>query len=130
MGKGTRTRENLMDLSNKSYSELVHLRALVNQAIAEQETTVVERLNKGEIVPNFRFKEGRMKRTVTNQGMLVQTLRDKGLSNEDLYEAKFVGIPALEKVLKAKLSQADAEKILKRHIEVSYGNPTLEYTGE
>lgn len=119
-----------MDLSNKSYSELVHLRAQINQAIAEQETSVVERLNKGEIVPNFRFKEGRMKRAVTNQGMLVQTLRDKGLSNEDLYEAKFVGIPALEKVLKAKLSQADADKILKRHIEVSYGNPTLEYTGE
>lgn len=119
-----------MDLSNKSYSELVHLRALVNQAIAEQETSVVERLNKGEIVPNFRFKEGRMKRVVTNQGMLVQTLREKGLANGDLYEAKFIGIPALEKVLNQKLSKADAEKILKRHIEVSYGNPTLEYTGE
>lgn len=119
-----------MDFANKSYSELIQLRAAIEEQIAIQETAVIEKLNQGEQVPGFRFKEGRMTRKVTNEGLLVQTLRDKGIANSDMYEAKLIGVPALEKLVKAKLTQADADKLMKRHIDVTYGNPKLEYTGE
>jgi hypothetical protein len=119
-----------MDFANKSYSELIQLRAAIEEQIAIQETAVIEKLNQGEQVPGFRFKEGRMSRKITNEGLLVQTLRDKGIANSDMYEAKLLGVPALEKLVKAKLTQADADKLIKRHIDVTYGNPKLEYTGE
>lgn len=119
-----------MDFANKSYSELIHLRAAIEEQIAIKETAVIEQLNQGEQVPGFRFKEGRMTRKVTNEGLLVQTLRDKGIPNSDFYDAKLIGVPALEKLVTAKLPAAEAEKLLKRHIDVTYGNPKLEYTGE
>lgn len=119
-----------MDFTDKSYSELIQLRAALEHEIAKQETAVVEKLNQGEQVPGFRFKEGRMSRKVTNEGLLVQTLREKGIENSDMYDAKLIGVPALEKLVNAKLTEKEAEQLLKRHIDMTYGAPKLEYTGE
>ncbi len=116
----------MKDLTNMTYAELLEIRVELNNKITEVEIAAEESLLKGNAVEGFRLKAGRQVRKIKHEGTLAQQLRDLGLKNSDFYQAKMMGIPALEKLLvNSNLSKDN----LTKHIEVSNADPKLEYVG-
>ncbi len=116
----------MIDLGMMSYEELIALRVELNNKIDGIEIDAEEALLKGEPVDGFRLKGGRQVRKIKHEGTLAQQLRDLGLKNGEFYNAKMLGIPALEKLLASKNLAKDN---LTKHIEVSNADPKLEYVG-
>ncbi len=113
-----------------SYKEMLELRLQLNNRLAAFENDAKEKLNQGIAVKGFVLKAGRKVRKVTNENTLVNAL-GKYMDYSDIYTAKMVGLPAIEKALKShKLDGNQIEAMLAPHIDVSLAPSTMVYTGE
>jgi len=114
----------MKDLNDMTLGELYALRVQINNLIEPQEKRAYDALRIGIEVPNFKLKKGNKKRTWVNQEQLESVLRDAGYSSKDIYDIKFKGIPAIEKLLKG------TDISLNEFIEIGFNKDTLVYTGE
>lgn len=111
-------------LTEMTLSELYALRVEINNLIEPQEKRAYDALRIGIVVPNFQLKKGSKKRTWVNQQQLEEILREAGYLSKDIYDIKFKGIPAIEKLVKG------TDICLDEFIEIGFNQDTLVYTGE
>lgn len=119
----------MLNLDNLTYEQLLTIRLEVNQRIAQIEEQAFTKLSAGEPVKGFRLKKGRAVRKVKNEGLLVQSLRDRGIQNHDMYQAKLLGVPALEKLVWERFGKKEGSTFLDEYIEKTISEPKLEYVG-
>lgn len=115
-------------LSEMSYRELIALRTEIANAITEIEDNALNQLTLGESVPDFVLSHGPSRRVVTDEKALVASLKKNGFTNKDLYTAKMVGIPAIEKLCEG--AMIPFSKVAEPFIEKKEGKPKLKYVGK
>lgn len=125
-----------MDLSSKSYVELLQLRLELNQqlepvqaALAVHEGKAFETLKAGGSVPGFKLKKGRKTRKLIDTDKLVQRLLAKEVSKADIYDIKIKGVPAIDKLIKDTFEGDEATQVYDRFVTETLGKPSIEYTG-
>lgn len=111
-------------IEDLSIDDLYKLRVVVNNRIEEIETKALSDLSQGNEVAGFKLAVGRMSRKWVDTDKVSALLNNHGFSNDDIYDIKMKGIPAIEKLVKG----TDVD--LSSHINVSNGKPSLVYTGE
>lgn len=114
---------NLKDLSRH---DLYLLRVEVQNEIDRYEEAAKAALMLGIPVEGYTLKKGRKSRKIKDEKGLVDKLTQEGIPFGDLYQTKLKGIPALEKIAKG----GEPRDILNEHIEVTTGDPTLQYVGD
>lgn len=117
-----------MDTSSMSYRELIALRHSINERISSIEENALNQLMMGEQVEDFVLTTGASRRVIADEPALVGALREYGVTNKELYTAKIIGVPAIEKLCKEKmLSYTD---IAKPFIEEKQGATKIKYVGK
>jgi hypothetical protein len=124
----------MYDLGKLSKGELYALRLEVQNYIDQFENAAFNSLKLGIPVKDYELKKGRKSRKIDNEQELVAELTAAGVPFGELYDSKLKGIPALEKTMREDKSlsssrQFNRELILKNHILVTEGNPSLVFTG-
>lgn len=119
-----------MNIDHLNFTQLLALRVDVNNRISAIEVDAKAELEEGNLVQGFALKVGRKSRKITDEPNLVRGLNGV-LDYSELYTAKLIGLPALEKALKAKnLDSEMVQRLLAPHIEESVTASTLQYTGD
>lgn len=120
----------MLDVTKLTLKQMMELRHKLNQAIEGIEKTAKADLLDGKVVKGFSLRIGRKTRKVVNEVTFAHALSSH-LDYSELYSAKMLGLPAIEKALKAKDMNADeVSAILEPHVLVSTSAPTLQYHGE
>lgn len=124
----------MIDITQLTRRELYELRLAVQNNIDQYEEAAMSALKLGIPVDGYELKKGRKSRKIKDEKALVAELTAEGIPFGDLYQTKLKGIPALEKlVAKADRYSEVLNAIgfkLSQHIEVTTGDPTLQYVGD
>ena len=119
-----------MDISTMSLADMYVLRVELNNAITAIEGEAYSSLLSGSDVQGFELKPGRNIRKVKSEADLGLYFEEKGFRRAQLYDAKFKGVPALEKIFKELLEPEEVKHVMSDFIEVNKSNPSLVYVGD
>jgi len=112
-------------VNDMQYRELLALRLEVNTAIEKIEKQAFQSLEAGDAVPGFELKKGRKSRIIVDESALVKGVRS-WIPATDLYQAKMIGIPAIETKLKDLNVPVD---VLEPFLKITEGKSSLVYKG-
>lgn len=108
-------------LTNTQISEMLTKTEGVEQWIKDLKANALEKILKGEDIPNWKAVEGRSNRKITDVDKAFEILEANGFDQAILYERKPINLTQLEKVVgKKKLTETIGD-----YIEKPKGAPTL-----
>lgn len=115
------SRRSIIDFIDESIEELQDRKK-------ELDTKTLASLANDIPVYGFELKEGRITRKVSDQKLAEQLLTEH-IDAEKIHETKLIGIPAMEKLLKAKgMKPAEVEEVVSQFISIQHGKPVLAKT--
>ncbi len=115
-----------------NYEQLLKLRLTLNDRL-----TAIEKACEAHLVHNpklegwggFKWKKGNKKREIQQLAGLITLLADKGVAKKELYTVTLLGVPAIEKIMKAKLTEGEFEEAYEKYIKETPGKKSLNYVG-
>lgn len=84
-------------------NELTELKTLCDMAIKQYTQDATDRLVEDYEVAGFKWAPGRKARKYTDEERVAGFLQANGIPAEHAYEKKLIGVPAMEKLLKAEV---------------------------
>lgn len=116
------------DLSTNTdvYDALLLLQDEISKTLKQTDKIITGLIESGSKVEGFGLVKGRKTRKITNNELLVESLTDVGLSWDQLYDTKLIGIPAIEKLLSTCIDdKSEREFLLSGLIDEVEGKPSL-----
>ncbi len=103
-------------------TELMQIRAMVDNAIAQYTGDAHYELLQNQEVKGFKLKKGRITRKIVSQEKATQVMNQHGFDNDKLFETKLIGIPALEKLLHTtNMSKEDVSEVVDSFVQSTQG---------
>lgn len=116
----TENHRNVIDCLDESIEALTASRKAIM-------SDVEKRIANGEDVAGFGFKSSAIKRDIPDYNVAVMALEALGIESNALFERKPLGVPSIEKLLKASgLKPEDRDAVLVQFVRATPGKPKLE----
>ena len=105
---------------------LMEMKSIIEATLTHYHARATTEVLAGKEVDGFKLVKGRKTRKVFDETKAASMLHAQGIPVDDIFIEKLMGVPAMEKALKALgKSPKDIDTILGNFVETSLGEPTV-----